>query len=524
MGLTSTPVGLTSTASTRDERALERCSSARECIERGDYEGACGELGELWRGVGRRPKVDGLEAEATAEVLLTGGVLTGWLGAARQIEGAQESAKDLFSESQRLFEALRDMEKAAEAQTELGFCYWRAAAYDEARVQFHDALQKLNNCNGIQRVITTLRIATVETSARRYADALRILLGIAPAIEGLKPISSAEHSLKGRFHNTLSVVLERLGVGDERAEYLDRALIEREAAIYHFEEAGNHLFMAYALNNIANIHTAVGRYDEAHRNLTRARRIFVDCKAAGCVAQVDETRASTYIAQGKYPEAERVARQSVAVLEKGDEKGLLAGALIAQGVALARLGRVEQALSVLRRAVMVAEDAGDRATAGRACLSLIEELRGLMSAAELRVTYLHADGLLSQTQHHELLVRLRACARAAFERAEEGKQGDGLLLTSGTPCHLKDEVLGYEGRLILRAYELTGRRVRRAASLLGMKHQTLSLILKERHRGLLPEEIKPKPKTRSYTTARPKSRKSKPRRKTTHAGAVGGRQ
>lgn len=79
----------------RDESAALRCSLASEFIHTGRYELAREALGAFWRGVGERPDVEGLKAQTAADVLLQSGVLTGWLGRAQRITGAQERAKDL---------------------------------------------------------------------------------------------------------------------------------------------------------------------------------------------------------------------------------------------------------------------------------------------------------------------------------------------------------------------------------------------------------------------------------------------
>ncbi|HEV7374358.1 MAG TPA: sigma 54-interacting transcriptional regulator, partial [Pyrinomonadaceae bacterium] len=82
-----------------------------------------------------------------------------------------------------------------------------------------------------------------------------------------------------------------------------------------------------------------------------------------------------------------------------------------QGVALARLEQQEQSRSVLERAIEVAEQAGDIEGAGRAALTLIEELKERLSEDEVREVYCRADQLLSGSQDTETIARLRACAR-----------------------------------------------------------------------------------------------------------------
>jgi tetratricopeptide (TPR) repeat protein len=94
----------------------------------------------------------------------------------------------------------------------------------------------------------------------------------------------------------------------------------------------------------------INQYDEAHKHLDRARRIFISLKDFGLVAQVDETRACVFLEQGRVVAAERVARLAVQNQEKTGRHALVADALIAHGRALARLERYATSLSAFRRA------------------------------------------------------------------------------------------------------------------------------------------------------------------------------
>ena len=121
-------------ALTPSNRAELRCEAAKEFEEKGDYEAARSVMGELWQRIGEQPKVEGLEPSIAAEVLLRAGTLTGWIGSCNQIEGAQETAKNLISQSISIFESLSYTKKILEAQTELAYCYWREGRYDDARI------------------------------------------------------------------------------------------------------------------------------------------------------------------------------------------------------------------------------------------------------------------------------------------------------------------------------------------------------------------------------------------------------
>src|SRR5919202_1866098 len=96
---------------TPSERARLCVRLSKELEESGKYEEAREALRELWPRVGERPILDGLDTATKAEVLCRVGVLTRCIGAAKQIEGTQEVAKNLISESLAIFEELHDAEK-----------------------------------------------------------------------------------------------------------------------------------------------------------------------------------------------------------------------------------------------------------------------------------------------------------------------------------------------------------------------------------------------------------------------------
>jgi DNA-binding NtrC family response regulator len=390
----------------RTERAELHCKLAKELEEAGNYEAARNAMGELWQRIGERPKIGGLDQHIAAEVLLRAGSLTGWIGSSQQIEGAQETAKNLVSESMTIFESLGEVEKAAEAETDLAYCYWREGAFEEARVILRDVLARLANTEGELKALALSRSAVVELSANRNNDALRLLTDAAPLLE-----ASSSHSLKGKYHGNLGVILKNLSEGEQREDYRDRALVEFAAAIFHLEQAGHTRYRARTENNLGFLYLKATRFSEAHEHLDRARRLFVSLKDSGSVAQVDETRARTLLAQERNAEAERIARSAVRTLEKGDERFVLAEALATHGTALARLGHYEQARSTLQRAIEVAHQAGSLDRAGQAALTMIEELGERLTLEEMQSVYGRADELLTHSTDRGTLTRLRSCAR-----------------------------------------------------------------------------------------------------------------
>jgi DNA-binding NtrC family response regulator/Flp pilus assembly protein TadD len=392
-----------------NERALLRCQIARDLERVGDYEAARTALSGLWQRVGQHPVLEGLDQSAAAEVLLRTGSLSGYIGSTQQIEGAQEIAKDLLSESAAIFTELQEMAKVAEAYNSLAVCYFREGALDEARVTLQQALRLLAEDKSELKARALLNRAVVEAAAKRPSDSLDVLLEAAPFFP-----SNDNHALNGNYYLTLATALKNLGRAERRTEYIDRALIEYSAASYHYEKAGHQSNLARVENNLGFLLLSIGKTQKAHEHLDYARRIFVTLKDSGSVAEVDETRARAFLAERRPAEAERLARSAVQTRDRGGEQALLAEALTTHATALARLGRVEQARFNFDRAIEIAGQVGHSENAGIAALALLEELGARFTNDERRAAYERADQLLGDSTNPETIARLRSCARRIF--------------------------------------------------------------------------------------------------------------
>jgi tetratricopeptide (TPR) repeat protein len=435
----------------------------------GEYEASRRALGPYWDGIGERPRTDGLNARDQAELLLRAGALTGWLGSAGQVEGAQQFAKDLISESLRAFETLGNKEKMAEAHTDLGVCYWREGAMDEARVWFKTAFALSSDPTNQLRIL--VNSTTVEVSTNHLDEAQTLLKQAATLLDRIEDPASL-----GRFYMQRGIVFRRLG----GVENLDRALLDHTAARVYFEKANHRRYFARAQNNIGVTLLELCRYDEALDNLADARQTFIDLGDVGTAAQVDETRARVQLAQQRYADAEKLASASAAVLERGGEQSLLADTLQTMGIAQARQKRYQPAMATLRRAAEVAETAGDPESSGRAYLAILEELRDFLSSSEVSELYAEADQRLGDDLSHETMKRLRACARflAAGPATTSASQA-----ASRVP--FEEQVRTCESNLIREALEEANGSVTRAAKILGLTHQGLCYIINHRHKSLL---------------------------------------
>jgi tetratricopeptide (TPR) repeat protein len=457
------------------------CELAKSLEEAGEFERAADTLSPFWKGF-NRPETKDLSEEAKAELLLRAGTLTGWLGSARQVAGAQEIAKDLISESAAAFHTLGMPEKVAEAQVDLSICYWREGALDEARVTLRLVLESLGDTRSEQKLRALLNSAIVERAATRDHDALRIYTEAAPLFD-----SSSNHALKGKFHNSHATVLRSLGTSENREEYIDQALVEYAAASFHFEQAGHRRFQARVENNVGFLFATIGRFAEAQEHLTRARALHLSAGDHGGAAGAEDSRAQAFILEGKYEQAERVARGAVQALKSGGEQAVLAEALTTHGKALARLRQTEIARATLDQAVEIAQNAGNPDRGGIAAITAIEELSPYLSVDALQDYYRTAETLLSNSQNLSIRTRLGDCARQVLAIAlDDANAVNTPTSASMAPgFSLDTEVLRYEGSLIRRALQESGGSVTRAARLLGVTHQGLAFILNGRHSDLL---------------------------------------
>ena len=458
------------------------CRVAKQLEKAGKYEAAYEALSDFWPDRNSAPAISELDDLQRAEVLMRIGAIAGWLGSTDQIANGQEKAKDLLTTSVEIFEQMGKSAKEAEARGDLALCYWREGSYDEARVHLTTALHLLPEGNNDLRAILLIRAGIVEAWARRLREALHFYNQASPFVE-----QSEDHALKGSYHFECGLVLKRLAAPENREDYLDRALIEYAASSFHYEQAGNEIALARVELNLGCLFFKAERYGKAQEHLNVARHLFLKLKDAATAAQVDDTRARTLLAQGHAAEAERIARRAVRVLERGGQQALLAEGLTTQAVALARLGNQARARALLERAIEVAETAGDLEGAGRAKLSIIEELADKISAKELIPMYRSAIDLLKSSQHPETGQRLINCADALFQTLEHLEVND-----QNSEEHtwegfsFKQHVKASERTLIERALRDAGGSVTKAAHLLGFKHhQSLISLLNTRHKELL---------------------------------------
>jgi len=384
------------------ERVLACCTIARGHLEAGDYDVGCAAVSSWWK-FGQWPNQQGLTNEASAELLLTVGILNAWIASTRQVQGEQKQAAGLLNGAIALFEQLGNRVKALEARIELAGCYYREGLFDVARLTLKTSLTELPDTETELRAVALIRLASVERHAGRLHDALALL-------DDAAHLATASPAwTNGRFHSELATTLNHLAIAESRSAYFERALGHYSEASAQFEQIGNFRYVAAVENNLGYLLLSLKRLPEAQVHLQRARKLFDGFgDSVGC-AQVDETLAQMHLACEDHEAAERSIKLAVTSLEGTSEDALLAEALTTQGLILCRLGHKHEAKPVLERARRVAERCGDRESAGKALLIMIEEMAEQLGDDERREIGAQANQLLANSQQFATRERLRKC-------------------------------------------------------------------------------------------------------------------
>ncbi len=384
---------------TANSAAVQKCETALAQKDRGDYRGTQETMRPLWQAVGEWPVTKGLDPSVAAEVLYCVGTLTSWIGSKDQIEGAQETAKNILSEAINYFESVGDVTRIAVARTEIACCYFLEGELNEARTMLHEALKKLTTA-GPTRARALLKLTTVECSAARFREALNILNRNASLFQRI-----TNHTIKGGYHSERAIIHRNLATAENRQEFFQRAVNEYKEADNQFRLARHSIFRADVSNNVGFLLFKLARYKKAHKYLDQARRLTASFKDKARTAQIDETRAQVFLAERKLTEAEAVARKAASAFAKSGHHCMRAEALITQGIALARLHRYERAQVIFQQAIKAAHQVNALNIAGLAALTLIEEIEELPPTT-LQAAYQQARDWLSTSQSPEIKLRL----------------------------------------------------------------------------------------------------------------------
>lgn len=468
---------------------IDVCEKAKYLEDSGEYAEAMHVMSHWWKGIGERPDVEELSPGKRAHILSRVGSISGWLGSMQQVPGAQERSKDLISEGANIFESIHEHENWAEARSDLAVCYWREGAFDEARIILQDV-----TCSGLissseLKAKILLRLVTVEISTKHFETSANLLGQIEILLKNTK-----NSLLSGKFFFYRAFTSRSQGEEKDSQDLLVSAIKDYSRAALFYKKIKHDLFSANVENNLGNVYRLLRDYKNAHLHFDQAISMYLDLGDRLNAALVYENKAQAFLAQEELEQAEIAACSSVDIVRDGDEKSVLTESLTTLGVVLSRGGNVDYAVSIFQEAKETALSVGDAEGAGDAVLTQLEELYKEFTPIVFRNLYLEADDLLKNSPKISNVDRLQKIAKKQFEIGNRASLLKNEKYFDWVGFCLPNAVHAYEKDLILKALNEAEGRLTRAAKLLGVSHQSLSLILHQRHKDLQEFRIVRKPR------------------------------
>ncbi len=469
---------------------IAMCDLAKQLEDSGEYADAARAMGKWWLGIGAKPDVSQLPDNKKAAILSRIGALSGWLGSMKQIPDSQEKAKDLISEGADLFKLLGDYQNWAETRSDLAVCYWREGAFNEARIILQDVLGSGFVFPPELEGKILLRSVSVEISTKHFGNASILVNQAVSVVE-----DKGSPLLRGKLYFYRAFTLRSLGEEDQNNRNLLLSAVDdyHKAGLY-YEKAKHNRYVAMVENNLGYLYLSIQDFPNAHSHLDKALRMYEKLKDKGRAALVYDNKARTFIAQNRISDAQLAALTSVNMLREGGENATLAESLTTLAIVLSRGGDLKEAMSTFEEAKNTALSVGDTESAGNALLTHIEELQPYLTPIVIRKLYLEADELLNNSPKIGTINRLKVIARKQLEINSTDALFKSEKFVSWKNFSLSDAVHTFESEIILKAINDAGGRVTKAARLLGMPHQSLSIILHSRHKELKQYCVQRKPR------------------------------
>jgi TolB-like protein/Tfp pilus assembly protein PilF len=409
------PTQLYSRALSPNEEVQILCTVAREQIEAGNYDAGRVILGNHWT-PGEWPKLEGLSSHSAADLLFTSGSLVGSLSSTGHIPKGQKHAEALLSGSIGMFDHLGAKRAVAEAKIELALSYYRQGMFELARKTLLKQIEELSPRDNDLRSIAFLRLAVVERHAGHITDSLSSLSAASDIVDQSGP------SVTGRYYQELAIVLKDIAISENRSDYLEIVQNHLARAYYEFEAIGHIRYTAVVENNHGYLLLDLKHYDQAEVHLSRARRLFGQLDDKIRQAQVDDCLGRLYMDTHQFALAESAIDSAIASLEADDEEALLAEALTTKGQLFCKLNRYNEARQILEGAWRIADRCGDTEGAGRALLTLVEEMHPQMEQAELNHIVTRVRELLGYTQQESTRARMAECLKTVLKTQRATKQ------------------------------------------------------------------------------------------------------
>lgn len=291
------------------------------------------------------PVLDGLPLPVEAELLRLCGCFFSLYARAKNKRHLILRGKDLITRAINLFEYDGAHDKAAEARTMLGHCYWLTGEIDESNLIF-DQVEAEFKDNVLHPVYLQAKIYRLMIAmwSGTFQEALSTVKGLVGPMTFCK-----DKRLLAMFHNHAGRIFQG-------CDYPYEAEFHYMEAIRTSKAAGNDRFVAINLNNLGYLFNDLGRCDDALMLIDQAIERFKELNDAGWVPHAIDTRALILINKGNLEEALNTIDGALQIFETGDDYAGLVDSMWTKCRCLLRMDRRAEAVGIfaeLHRIAMV---------------------------------------------------------------------------------------------------------------------------------------------------------------------------
>lgn len=272
-----------------------------------------------------------------------------------------------------------------ETALEIALSLFNEGRYGDARIVLTEALANKGACADNETLRLKIRLAVVEQWDGNLDEAEALFSELKGQVDACdNPL------LQGRYYYNRQYLLRRRGNRDE-------AIISLTAASYYYDLAHEPELCADAENNLGILLVDAGRIGDAHEHFDKAMK---GCRDSIKRAQMCESQAAAYLAEGRPLDALPYARQAVELVEGTERHPLLeahVGTLGKVCAALERQFKIEKEKPIIESAL---REAGGRSTAAARILNITRRtLDYKLETQHQDLLYLRAEKLKARGVH-----------------------------------------------------------------------------------------------------------------------------
>lgn len=346
--------------------------------------------------------------------------------------GENHRAIQFWEEAMKLFDGSNPVELAS-MLSQAGLCYCQSGQREHAVIPLRAAVNIFRKCPGDPRLATTL--ITLGNALRKSspAEAEDCYKEVAELL-----MAKGQHESATVAWNNLGVLCSKQGRDAESLEYYQQVLQVREASSRTPTE-----LLGTALNNIANAHRRLKRFEEARQSIERAITLLGPDEGKPLAAAYG-TRGLIFMDEGHDAEAVEWLQKAYAVREELPSPDLetVADDLEYEIAALRRLGWLEQLVAAEERLASVRAKLNSVPVIDRDLSPLAQPLRG---AVLIEMDNRGRTDVGRKTDLRSLIERLSE----ALEREQDGFVAAKLVIPENTTLILN----GADGEALFRAVE-----------------------------------------------------------------------